>query len=151
MTSTIRRGVLAAGIAVAAAAPVALAASTPSTAPPKTVKLKVKGPGSHHSARFCGKSKSVYVFPRGSQLTYKGDITPAPASHFPVVVKLERCSRGHWTRLQGNLTFEGKKVTGKFKAVHAAPPATRAKVTYYSAIAVVNGRESNKRYFGIHR
>ncbi|UTI62269.1 hypothetical protein NBH00_12925 [Paraconexibacter antarcticus] len=116
-----------------------------------TVKLKVKGPGSHHHARFCGKHKNVYIFPRGSKLKYKGTVTPAPPKHFPVDIKVERCSGRHFRRLT-TLHITGGSGTGVFKALIKAPtPRGHARVTYFSAVAVAGGKSSNKRYFGIHR
>jgi hypothetical protein len=115
-----------------------------------SVVLKVKGPGTHHPARFCGKHKRVYVFARGAQLKYKGTVTPAPPKHFPVVVKVERCAGRHFRRVT-DLDIVGGRGTGRFKAFFSAPAPGRARVTYFSAVAVVAGHRSNKRYFGIRR
>lgn len=145
-----RRRMLGAALAVALVA----AGTAPSIHAATTgqVTLKVKGPGTHHHpAQFCGKHKSVYVFPHGAQLKYKGTVAPAPAKHFPVKIKIERCSGGHFRRV-ASLEFLGKRATGVFKAFHRAPPPRgRGRITYYSAVAVVGGQASNKRYFGIHR
>lgn len=142
---TAAAGVLAASLTVAA-----LGAGAPQAAVATHVTLKVKGPGVHHPARFCGKRKEVYVFPRGAKLKYKGTVTPAPPKHFPVAVKLERCAGRHFRRIT-TLHITGGRGTGVFKQVIPAPAAGRATVTYYSAVAVVAGHKSNKRYFGIHR
>lgn len=138
-------GGLATALTVAAAT-----AGAPHAAVATHVTLKVKGPGAHHPARFCGKHKRVYVFPRGAKLKYKGTVTPVPVKHFAVDVKLERCSRGHFRRVT-TLHITGGRGTGIFKQLIAAPASSHATVTYYSAVAVVAGHTSNKRYFGIHR
>jgi len=145
-----RTRALGAALAIALAA-AAGSATSPWAATPSQVTLKVKGPGLHHPARFCGKRKSVYVFPRGSQLKYKGTVAPAPPKHFPVDIKVERCRGTHFRRVT-TLHLVGKRGTGIYKAFFRAPrPGSRARVTYFSAVAVVGGRASNKRYFGIHR
>lgn len=149
--SSLRRTrALGAALAVALVA-AAGSATSPLAATPSRVTLKVKGPGTHHPARFCGKHKSVYIFPRGAQLKYKGSVAPAPPKHFPVDVKIERCSGTHFRRVT-TLHIAGGRGTGIFKAILRAPaPAGRARITYFSAVAVVGGHTSNKRYFGVHR
>lgn len=164
---TIRRRGLPALLAVAAAS-VAVGATTASSGAtssssaatgrpvahaatsPLRVVFKVKGPTNRRrNVRFCHKRKHIRLIKRGALTTYKGVVTPPFAKHFQVTVKVERCSRGRFVRVL-KFKFQGKRLTGKFKTQRRAPRLI-GRITFYSAVAVVNGHKSNKRYFAVVR
>lgn len=116
---------------------------------PTSVTLKVKGASTRRLAHFCHKTKRLRVFRSGATLEYKGLVAPAPPKHFPVTVKVERCQHGRFARI-AKYQFQGKRASGRFKAFFRAP-GRRGRISYFSAIANVGGRDSNKRYFAVRR
>lgn len=139
--------------ALALTASLMLLASSPVSAQaPTKVTIKVKAATSTlHTGRFCHKHKRVRVFRKGARLEYKGLVTPAPAKHFPVSLRIEVCSGGRFHVVQRH-QFQGKRASGRYKAFFTAPkPGRRAKITYFAARARVNGVTSPRRYFGVHR
>lgn len=146
----LRRRTLLLLAALATCALLAGLATAPQAQTPTSVTLKVKGSSVRKNARFCKKNRrNMRVFKAGTMLEYKGFVRPAPAKHFKVKVKLERCARGRFVRI-AKLKFQGKRATGKFKAFYRAP-RPRGRITYFKARAEVGRRRSNNRYFGVRR
>jgi hypothetical protein len=140
--------VLVASVAMLALGGTAIAAGT-------SVTLKAKGEYAKRHRTACGKTKNFRVFHRGASIEFRGFVTPPPAGHFPVRIKLERCTRGHF-RAAGDRSITGKKLTGKFKGfISAKPLASRSRnrraIVYYLARAIVAGGESPKEYFAVTR
>lgn len=127
-------------------------ATAPQAQTPASVTLKVKGPSVRKNAKFCNKNRrNMRVFKAGVRLKYKGLVRPAPAKHFPVTLKIERCVPS--TRRFGRIAtvrFEGKRRTGVFKAYYRAP-RPRGRISYFKARAEVGSRRSDNRYFGVRR
>jgi hypothetical protein len=117
-----------------------------------SVSLEVKGEYAKLHRTQCGKTKNFRAFHRRSTLEFRGFLTPAPAGHFPVRIKIERCVRTSWREVT-NYSILGKKLTGKFKGFFpAAPLAPRARPhhrrsAYYRAKAITGGAESPYAYF----
>jgi hypothetical protein len=117
-----------------------------------SVSLEVKGEYAKLHRTQCGKTKNFRAFHRRSTLEFRGFLTPAPAGHFPVRIKIERCVRHSWRDVT-DYSILGKKLTGKFKGFFpAAPLAPRAShhhrtSAYYRAKAITGGAESDKAYF----
>ena len=117
-----------------------------------SVSLKVKGEYAKLHRTQCGKTKNFRAFHRRSTLEFRGFLTPAPAGHFPVRIKIERCVRRSWLEV-ADYSILGKKLTGKFKGFFpAAPLAPRASrhhrtSAYYRAKAMTAGAESDEAYF----
>jgi hypothetical protein len=137
--------------AVASVALLAGLATAPLAQTPTSVTLKVKGPSVRKNAKFCKKNrKNMRVFKASTRLKYRGVVRPAPAKHFPVTVKIERCAaNGRFVRI-ATVSFQGKRATGIFKAFYKAP-RPRGRITYFKARAEVRGRRSDNRYFGVRR
>ena len=135
---------MAASIAMGGAA---LAAGT-------SISLEVKGEYGKLHRSACGKHKEFRAFRRGSTIEFRGFLMPAPAGHFPMRIKVERCAGGHW-RTAANYSITGKRLTGKFKGFFpAAPLAPRRRhhrtiFYYYKAKAIYNGTESPEAYFTV--
>lgn len=117
-----------------------------------SVSLEVKGQYAKLHRTRCGKTKNFRAFHRRSTLEFRGFLTPAPAGHFPVRIKIERCVRRSWRKVV-DYSITGKKLTGKFKGFFpAAPLAPRARhhhrtSAYYRAKAFAGGAESPEAYF----
>jgi hypothetical protein len=127
-------------------------ATAPLAQTPTSISLKVKGASVRKNAKFCKKNrKNMRVFRAGTRLKYSGYVRPAPAKHFPVALKIERCvpQTRRFARI-ATVHFEGKRATGRFKAYYRAP-RPRARVTYFKARVEVRGRRSDNRYFGVRR
>lgn len=135
------------GAALAASAAVSGAALAAGT----SVSLKAKGEYARLHRTACGKTKAFRAFRRSSTIEFRGFVTPAPAGHFPVRVKVERCVGRHWRRA-GGYVITGKRLTGKFKGYfRAAPLAPRSRhhrraTSYYRVKAFVTGAESPAAY-----
>jgi hypothetical protein len=117
-----------------------------------SVSLKVKGEYAKLHRTLCGKTKNFRAFHRSSVLEFRGFLTPAPAGHFPVRIKIERCLGRTWREV-ADYSITGKKLTGKFKGFFpAAPLAPRARrrhrtSAYYRARAIAGGAGSPEAYF----
>jgi hypothetical protein len=117
-----------------------------------SVSLKVKGEYAKLHRTQCARTKNFRAFHRRSTLEFRGFLTPAPAGHFPVRVKIERCVAHSWREV-ADYSITGKKLTGKFKGFFpAAPLAPRARrhhrtSAYYRARAFAGGAESPEAYF----
>jgi hypothetical protein len=117
-----------------------------------SLSLKVKGEYAKLHRTQCGKTKNFRAFHRRSMLEFRGFLTPGPAGHFPVRVKIERCVGHSWRRVV-DYSISGKKLTGKFKgffpAAPLAPPARRhhRATAYYRAKAFAGGAASREAYF----
>jgi hypothetical protein len=125
------------------------AAAITSAQPPSSITLKVKGKSVRRHARFCHKNKTLKVFKRGTQLKYRGFVTPHPAKHFPVLVQVRRCAGGRFVN-DVKYHFQGKRATGKYKAYFRAP-SPRGRIAYFYARTVVAGGQSAKTYFAVRR
>lgn len=115
--------------------------------------LKVKGEYAKLHRSACHKTKTFRFFHRGSTIEFRGFLTPAPAGHFPVRVKIDRCVNGQF-RDVATVSIVGKKLTGKYKgftpAAGLAPSSHRRRaVRYYSARSYAGGRVSGKAYFAV--
>jgi hypothetical protein len=122
---------------------------------PAWVSFKVNGEFTRKLLRACGKSKNFRVFHAGSQTEAKGFVTPPPAKHFPAVIKIKKCSRGHFVTF-AKYHGVGKKLTGKVKVFFTAPRLPRARrghrrvrIVVYRATGIFNGAESAPSYFAV--
>jgi hypothetical protein len=117
-----------------------------------SVSLKVKGEYAKLHRTQCDRTKNFRAFYRRSSLEFRGFLTPGPAGHFPVRIKIERCVRHSWREV-ADYSILGKKLTGKFKGFFPAVPlAPRARhhhrtSAYYRAKAITGGAESDEAYF----
>lgn len=148
LTPSIPRAVLAltGAVALISAGVTAVEAQAPTQ-----ITLKVKGTDARHTGRFCHKRKNVRVFRRGQTIEYKGLVTPPPAKHFPVTLRLQICRSGHFHALTRH-SFQGKRATGRYQASFRAPrPGRRSRITYFAARVTVGTTKSPRRYFGVHR
>jgi hypothetical protein len=124
---------------------------------PPWVSFKVNGEFTRKALRACGKSKNFRVFHARSQIEARGFVTPPPAKHFPAVIKVKKCTRGHFVTF-AKYHVVGKKLTGKVKAFFPAPRLPRAsrghrrvRIVFYRATGVFNGAESAPSYFAVVR
>jgi len=118
-----------------------------------TVTLKLKGEYAKVQRTACHKSKHFRFFHRGSTVEFKGFVTPAPAGHFPVRLKLLRCVNGQF-RDFGDRFTTGKKLTGEYKGFFKAGPLAprshrRRAIVYYQARSYVTGGHSEHKYFAV--
>ncbi|GAC1572169.1 MAG: hypothetical protein NVS3B18_05440 [Candidatus Dormibacteria bacterium] len=117
------------------------------------VTIKAKGEYAKLHRTACHKTKTFRFFHRASTIEFRGFLTPAPAGHFPVRVKIERCVNGRF-RDVSTLSIIGKKLTGKYKGYTSARPLAprshrRRAVLYYRARAYAGGAVSEKTYFAV--
>jgi hypothetical protein len=147
------RGLLTLALALTAALVVAASA----LAAGSSLSLEVKGQYAKVHRTACHKSSPNWrAFHRASTLEYRGFLMPAPASHFQVRIKLERCVAGRWKRVR-DIFLTGQSAAdshpGRFKAFYPARPlAPRARaghprVSYYRARAYVGTVASPRSYF----
>lgn len=119
-----------------------------------SISLEAKGEYAKLHRSACGKHKAFRAFHRNSRIEFRGVLTPHPARHFLVRVKVERCERGHWRKV-ADYRIVGKKLTGKFKRfVRATPLAPRRRhhrttFYYYKAKAVYQAAHSREAYFTV--
>ncbi|HEX8977350.1 MAG TPA: hypothetical protein VF781_12615 [Solirubrobacteraceae bacterium] len=118
-----------------------------------TVTLKLKGEYTKVHRTACHRLKEFRVFHRHSTVEFKGLVTPAPAGHFPVRLKIERCVNGRFRTYTDRFTT-GKKLTGEYKGFFSAAPLAprshgRRAIVYYDARAYVTGGHSEHKYFAV--
>jgi hypothetical protein len=143
-----------------ACAALALALSLPVAASPQGpawTSFKVKGQFATRSLRACGNSKKFRLFHAGSLVEARGFVTPPPATHFPAVIKVQKCVNGRFVTV-AKYDVVGKKLTGKVKAFFKAPALPRrdrhhrgARIVFYRASGIFNGAESEQHYFAVVR
>ena len=139
-------------LAVVATAMLIVSAGTALAAGP-TLTIKAKGEYAKLHRTACHKTKTFRFFHRTSTIEFRGFLTPAPALHFRVRVKIERCVNGRFREVS-TLSIIGKKLTGKYKGYTSARPLAprshrRHAVLYYRARAYAGGAASNKTYFAV--
>jgi hypothetical protein len=153
-----RRAVIAAACTIVIGL-VALAASAMASGSTLTVEVKGEYAKVHRIA--CQKNKPNWrAFHRASTLEVRGYLLPAPATHFQVRVKIEKCVRGQWKAVH-DYYLVGEDTSdphpGRFKAYYPvrryAPKAGRhhrLRVSYYRAKAYVGTLFSNEQYFFVN-
>lgn len=118
-----------------------------------TVTLKLKGEYAKVHRTACHRLKEFRLFHRHATVEFKGFVTPAPAGHFPVRLKIDRCVNGRFRAYTDRFTT-GKKLTGEYKGFFSAAPLAprshrRRAIVYYDARAYVTGGHSIKKYFAV--
>lgn len=122
-----------------------------------TLSLKLKGEYAKLHRVACHKDQPNWrAYHRASLIEYRGFLLPAPASHFQVRIKIEKCISGHWKAVR-NLYLVGESTAdshpGRFKAFYPARPLSpRARrhhrsVAYYRARAYAGASISRQSYF----
>lgn len=122
-----------------------------------SLSLEVKGQYAKVRRTVCHRTSPNWrAFHRASTLEYRGFLMPAPATHFKVRIKLERCVAGHWREVR-DIYLVGQSAAdshpGRFKAFFPARPlAPRARaghprVSYYRARAYTGALTTRVKYF----
>ncbi len=132
---------------------VAVAFASVAPAATTSVTFKLKGQYAKQMRNACGKRKRFRLYHRNSTIEFKGVLTPHPARHFSVAMKVERCSAGRYRKFHTYHT-RGKNLTGKYKgflkARGLAPRSHRRRaIVYYVARVRAGGVLSRRVFFAV--